>query len=123
MSWPVRLTYIVFALALTLSLALTAAPAKVSAEPDLTKWSKVKTPSQKDEVIVDNEDIISYDTMGDGSVIYAVIDDNENGEGDHLYKSEDGGTTWDDITDEITEEGLNYPMIVQVSLTTPTWWW
>jgi len=118
-----------------LSLALTAAPtAKVSAEPDLTKWSKVKTPSEKDLVIVQNSDILSIDTMGDGSVVYAVLDgvykwynsdweqgapdiDDvcENGTGDALFKSEDGGVTWDDITDELHEEGMYAPMIVSCS--------
>jgi len=137
MSWPVRLTYILFALALTLSLALTAAPtAKVSAEPDLTKWSKVKTPSEKDFVIAQQTDILSIDTMGDGSVVYAVLDGVyqyyngawvkggstgvvanvcENGVGDALFKSEDGGVTWDDITDELHEEGMYAPMIVSCS--------
>lgn len=139
-SWPVRVTYIFIALALALSLVLVAIPAKTDADPGLTKWSKVTTPSEEDKVIVQNADVISFAAGATGDVIYAVLDgvyawDDtvgvkawveggatgnvedvlEDGFGDAVFKSEDAGVTWDDITDEVQEEGMMAPMMVEVA--------
>ncbi len=135
-SWPVRVTYIFIALALALSLVLVAIPAKTDADPGLTKWSKVTTPSEEDKVIVQNADVISFAAGATGDVIYAVLDGVydwdgtawveggatgnvedvlEDGFGDAVFKSEDAGVTWDDITDEVQEEGMMAPMMVEVA--------
>lgn len=131
-SWPARAMYIALALALAFSLAAVAiSPATVDAYGE-TKWSKVTTPSIDDLVIQPGTDIIDFVASEDGDVIYAVLDgvlDNaanhdfcgdsfnncENGYGDAVVKSEDGGVTWDDITDEVQEEGIYYPMMVAVA--------
>ena len=124
--------YIALALALAFSLAAVAiAPAQVNAYGE-TKWSKVSTPSMDDLVIQPGTDIIDFAASADGETIYAIIDgkldqncvdceesmgdiDTENGYGNEVVKSTDGGVTWDDITDETQEEGLWYPMMVAIA--------
>jgi len=108
-SWPARVTYIFIALALALSLVLVAIPVKTDADPGLTKWSKVKTPSETDWVIAQDSDIYDFDIGPDGETIYAVgrgHEDNDPGDPmwSLLWKSEDGGVTWDDITDELESD-------------------
>jgi len=133
-SWPARAMYIALALALAFSLvAVVVSPASVNAYSE-TKWNKVTSPSIDDLVIQPGTDVISFAASADGNVIYAVIDgildnaanhgecsvdedfyNSENGYGDSVVKSTDGGVTWEDISDETQEEGLWYPMMVAVA--------
>jgi hypothetical protein len=125
--------YIALALTLAFSLAAVAiSPSGVNAYSE-TQWSKVTTPSIDDFVIQPGTDVISFAASADGEVVYAVVDgilddvsnhcdflddefyNSENGYGNAVLKSEDGGVTWDDITDETQEEGLYYPMMVAVA--------
>jgi hypothetical protein len=91
-----------------LSGALFAAP--VSA--DLMEWGIVNTPSWDDLVILPASDIIDYDIGGDGDTIYAALELRSectdvgvaiDGGGFALVKSEDGGVTWSDITDNLQD--------------------
>jgi len=131
-SWPARAMYIALALALAFSLvAVVLAPAKVDAYKE-TQWSKVTTPSIDDLVLQPGTDVISFAASADGDIIYAILDGTldcncngciaepdfcgrENGYGNEVVKSTDGGVTWDDITDETQEEGLWYPMMVAIA--------
>ena len=128
MNWPAKAMYIALALALAFSLAaVTIAPAKVNAYSE-TQWSKVTSPSMDDLVLQAGTDIIDFAASADGETVYAVIDgvlddtlssttggDSENGYGNEVVKSTDGGITWDDITEEVQEEGLWYPMMVAIA--------
>ncbi|MFC2024763.1 hypothetical protein ACFLTJ_04260 [Chloroflexota bacterium] len=93
--------------------ALFAAPASA----DLMEWGIVNTPSWEDIVILPASDILDYDIGGDGDIVYAVLESNYdcNGVGgvygDHpaaLVKSEDGGKTWTDITNNV-KDATNLP--------------
>jgi len=114
--WPTRVVYSLLALALAVGLIgagfVGAAPAKES------KWDDVSTPSETDKVILPDSDILDFDMGPDGETIYAVtrlpVDADHPG-GYALFKSEDAGVTWDDITDEVIEEGLNAFFLVSVA--------
>ena len=114
MSWPARAMYILVALALAVGLTMIAAPTSSGDPAKLSEWDDVSTPSKTDKVILPESDILSFDVGPDGEVIYAIA----YVAGDcALLKSEDGGVTWDDITDEVTEEGLDAFYLVSVSPT------
>jgi hypothetical protein len=130
-SWPARAIYIALALALVFSLAAVAvSPTKVDAYGE-TKWSKVSTPSLDDLVIQPGTDIIDMVASEDGMTIYAILDgeldcmcndcmengdcNEEDGYGDEVVKSTDGGVTWDDITDEVEEEDMDNPMTIAIA--------
>jgi len=108
--WLARVMYIGVALALAVSLIGVAA---VGADPAKhSEWDDVSTPSEDDFVILPDSDILDFDMGPDGEVIYAVA----YVSGDcALFKSEDSGVTWDDITDEVTEEGLTDFYLVSVA--------
>jgi hypothetical protein len=83
-----------------------------------SKWDDVSTPSETDSVILPDSDILDFDVGPDGDTIYAVAlvpEDGDHPEGCALFKSEDGGVTWDDITDEVVEEGLEAFYLVAVA--------
>ncbi|MDD5591085.1 MAG: hypothetical protein PHY18_04065, partial [Dehalococcoidales bacterium] len=102
------------ALGLTLSLgaAFIAAPA---AQADEMEWGQVNTPSWDDLVILPASDILDYAVGGDeGDIVYAVLELNSECTGvgwDYddpwgyfaLVKSDDGGVTWSDITENVVE--------------------
>jgi len=103
--------YILVAVALAISLFITAAPAsKVSAANDVVKaqWERVSTPTAKDWVLAPNSTIIDYALAEAGDVAYAIVQ-GWNYEktpatpkfGYWLLKSENGAATWTDITDAL----------------------
>jgi len=113
-AWSVRVMYMLIAAALAISLIIVAAPIqKVAADPGLSEWDKVSTPSMKDWVLAPDFVIVSFapgtDTIyvigtgHDGNVPTANIVP-------QLLKSTDEAATWKDmtegLTDEITEQGL-----------------
>lgn len=121
--WYTRAVYIFIALALAIGLTgVVAAPTQVSANPGLTEWSKVTTPSEKDWVIAPESNVVLWATGaigGDiatiGQTLYAmgsspdlVATDNPNGAA--LWKSTDSGATWSDKTSKlikcINDQGL-----------------
>jgi hypothetical protein len=110
-AWPVKAMYILIAVALAISLFITAAPAlKVSAAADDVKaeWDRVPTPTAKDWVLAPNSTIIDYALAEAGDVAYAIVE-GWNFEQDPaapkygywLLKSENGAATWTDITDAL----------------------
>lgn len=140
--WPVRAMYILIAAALAFSLIITAAPAqKVSADPGLSEWDRVSTPSEEDWVLAPESIIADFAVAAGGGVAYAIVDGWNSGEDEYGYwllKSTDGAATWDDITDALDDvidpddEDYNYidellqvacdvadPEFVAVAL----WWW
>jgi hypothetical protein len=108
-AWPVRVMYILIAAALAMGLMIMTAPAqKVSANPGLSEWTRVDTPTTDGWVLAPESDIMDFAVAEGGDVAYAVIgaynetcdDGSFTGWGYRLLKSEDGAATWDDITDD-----------------------
>ncbi|MCK4222290.1 MAG: hypothetical protein KAX25_05400, partial [Dehalococcoidia bacterium] len=119
--WHTRVIYILIALALAIGLTGIAFTPSVSADPGLTKWSKVTTPSEKNEVIIPGSNLIlwttgvtnGFETLGE--TLYAIgsspdLIDTDNPIGTALWKSTDSGATWSDKTAKvikcIEDEGL-----------------
>jgi len=102
-------------LGLTLSLgaAFIAAPA---AQADEMEWGLVNTPSWEDMVILPASDILDYAVgEGEGDIVYAVLElqsectevgfeyDTDKWKEFALVKSDDGGITWSDLTENVFE--------------------
>ncbi len=127
-SWPARVTYLFIALALALSLVLVAIPAKTDADPGLTKWSKVTTPTDSNETIIQGSDIYDFAIGPDGDTIYAIgkMPDGRSSPLDEtniaLWKSTDGGATWSDKTDKLLQDKVKlslpaeFDTLVQVAV-------
>ena len=102
--WYSKVLYLAIALALAVSLAgmtaVSAAPAEES------EWSDVTTPNAEDFSIALESDIYDFDIASDGETIYAVgmgLDEDAVECGTptaRLWKSEDGGVTWEDLTED-----------------------
>lgn len=115
-SWPARVTYIFIALALALSLAMVAIPAPTDADPGLTKWSKVTTPSEKNLTIFPGSNLYDFAVGSDGEVIYAIgegpdmndvdADKNKTEILPQLWKSTDGGATWSNKTSKLLKKNV-----------------
>jgi len=118
-AWPVKAMYVLVAAALAISLIIMAAPAqKVSANPGLSEWTRVDTPTVDGWVLAPESIIIDYALADAGEVAYAVVYsefdecfDDTDGDGDdkyygpyYLLKSDDHAATWDDITDAVIDE-------------------
>lgn len=116
-AWPVKAMYILVAAALAISLIIMAAPAqKVSANPGLSEWTRVDTPTVDGWVVAPQSTIIDYALADAGEVAYAVVYsdfdacfDDTDGDGAYygpyyLLKSDDHAATWDDITDAVIDE-------------------
>jgi hypothetical protein len=121
--WPVRAMYILIAAALAISLFITAAPAqKVSANPGLSEWDKVSTPTVQGWVLAPESYIIDFAVAAGGEVAYAIVYSEYTEcppcdgctpelEGPYyLLKSTDSAATWKSITKgikaEIDKKGL-----------------
>ena len=77
----------------------------VSASPDRLKWSIVDTPSEEGNVVVSPGEINAIVVGSDDETFYAIDIPNVT-----VYKSTDGGVTWeDDLTAALTEEGATLP--------------
>jgi len=123
-TWSVRAMYILIAAALAISLFITAAPAqKVSANPGLSEWDKVSTPTVQGFVLAPESAIYDFAVGANGTVAYAIVYSSYNyscggcvgcnpeGEGPYyLLKSTDSAATWKSITKgikaEITKKNL-----------------
>jgi hypothetical protein len=116
-TWPVKLTYILIAAALAISLIIVAAPAhKVSAANNLiatntadSQWTKVLTPDTEDAVLAPGSTISDYAVASDGEVAYAIFYSAAMSSEDwpgpwFLAKSTDGAATWGDITKAVKKE-------------------
>ena len=124
--WPVRAMYMLIAAALVISLIIIAAPAqKVSADPGLSEWDRVSTPTMEGWVLAPESTIIDYALGDGGEVAYAVVEayDEACDVGswvDHeprLLKSDDHAATWTDITDalEDVDDGESIQTIMRVA--------
>jgi len=99
-AWPVKVIYMLIAAALAISLMIIAAPTqRVSANPGLSEWTKVSTPSEEDWVLAPDSTIVDIAVAEDGGVAYAIVDKAE----DYLLKSTDSAATWKDITDALED--------------------
>ena len=114
-TWPVRAMYILIAAALVMSFALTGVfTNKVSANPGLSEWTRVTTPTTDGWVLAPDTTIIDFAVGDGGDVAYAIVygwNAAEESDGSWLLKSEDGAATWDDITDAVEDEvgdGVNF---------------
>jgi hypothetical protein len=123
-TWPVRAMYILIAVALAMGLFLTVAPAqKVSANPGLSKWDRVPTPTVQGWVLAPNSTIIDFAVAAGGEVAYTLLYStynysacgcvacNPEPEGPwYVLKSTDSCATWSSITKgiktEITKKNL-----------------
>jgi len=115
--WPVRAMYMLIAAALVISLIIVAAPAqKVSADPDLSEWSRVYTPTTDGWVLAPNTTILDYALASNGEVAYAVVH-NVTDDVYFLLKSDDYAAYWSDITDalEDVDDSYNITMLEQVA--------
>jgi len=108
-AWPVRVMYILIAVALAIGLFITAAPAqKASAANGDVKaeWDTVDTPTLEGWVLAPESTIIDYALASAGDVAYAIIygyDEDWSNEDYYLLKSDDGAATWDDLMDELED--------------------
>ena len=103
--WPVRAMYMLIAAALVISLIITAAPAlKVSADPGLSEWDRVSTPTTKGYVLAPHSWIIDFAVGDDGEVAYVIMEIMERST--HLLKSDDHAATWDDDIDDALEDEI-----------------
>ena len=119
--WPVRAMYMLIAAALVISLIIVAAPAReVSANPGLSEWTRVSTPTLEGFVVAPDSVIIDANYADGGEVAYAVVQayDEEWGSREYrLLKSDDYAATWTDITDvlEDVDDGPTIGNIVRVA--------
>jgi len=116
-AWPVRVVYILIAAALAMGLMITMAPAqKVSANPGLSEWTPVDTPTTDGWLVAPESDIMDFAVAEGGDVAYVVVhaDDDECSLNftNRLLKSEDGAATWDEIADEDWAEDGYAPLAV-----------
>ena len=97
--WHTKAIYLVVALVMALSLAAIAAPTNnVSADPGLSRWSKVATPdlnSSLDNKIRQGSDLKDFAVSSDGETIYVIGDLNGVPK---LWKSTNGGASFIDKT-------------------------
>ena len=110
--WSGRLFYVVIAVVMTFGLLLApaSAPPVIAAEVN-AEWDKVDTPNMDDWKIATGSDLYVPALGIDGQRLYVIgsMWEDSNGDGyinfteetPRLWKSEDGGATWDDISDNV----------------------
>ena len=74
------------------------------AHPGAVRWSTVDTPSNAGNTIASPSEINAIAIGSDGRTFYAV--DTSQGK---IYKSTNGGTTWDDLTQNLANAGAALP--------------
>jgi len=123
-AWPVRAMYILIAVALAISLFITAAPAqKVSGDctADVcAEWERVSTPTMDGFVLAPGSTILDYALDDTGEVAYTVVeawDEDWDTYDYRLLKSDDHAATWEDITDalEDVDDSYNITQLLQVA--------
>jgi len=112
--WPVRAMYMLVAVALVISLVITAAPpAAVAATGGDVKaeWDRVATPSMEDWVLAPESRIVDYAVADAGRVAYAIVETGMRPDVPvkdwapwYLVKSTTHAATWRDITRGIQRE-------------------
>jgi hypothetical protein len=127
----VRAMYILIAVALAISLFITAAPAqKVSGDctADVcAEWERVSTPTVEDWTLAPESTILDYALDSAGEVAYAVVysdydmDGNGTAEGFCLLKSDDHAATWEDITNNLEDALDTGESITMIKLVATDW--
>jgi hypothetical protein len=118
--------YILIAAALAISLILTGAfTQKVSADPGLSEWTRVSTPTVEDWVLAPDSVIYDYALADGGETAYAVVyaydedcsADSPTDDDYRLLKSDDHAATWTDITDalEDVDDGPSITSLLHVA--------
>lgn len=128
MSWPSRVIYIAIALALVISLGLLVIAPKTNADPGLTKWTKVTTPSETNKTIFPASNLYDFAVGPDGETIYAIgeaVDkDDVDDDSDvaeilpHLWKSTDGGATWANNSSKLVKENVKLSLPAEFQILT-----
>ncbi len=129
-SWPSRAIYIIIALALAISLAgIAAVPSNTDADPGLTKWTKVTTPSEVDQTIEPGSNLYDFAVGGaEGDVVYVIGEgpdaDDVDGDGNkteilpHLWVSTDGGATWSNKTGKLLQKNVKLDLPAEFAVLT-----
>jgi len=106
--WPRRLIYLGIAVLMTLGLLLAPAMAPQASAADVdAEWKMPGTPNTDDWTVAPGAKISVPAVAPGGEVIYVVgkgYDDNDWCSGNYtarLWKSEDSGVVWDDLTDKV----------------------
>jgi photosystem II stability/assembly factor-like uncharacterized protein len=89
-------------LLMLLLLCATLVPLPAQADSAL-KWEEIDKPGTNGNVVVSPSEV-SEIAIGSSGVLYAVDSANSA-----LYRSLDGGATWEDITDKLASEGAGLP--------------
>jgi hypothetical protein len=89
-------------LLMLLLLCATLVPLPAQADSAL-KWEEIDKPGTNGNVVVSPSEV-SEIAIGSSGVLYAVDSSNST-----LYRSLDGGVTWEDITDKLAGEGAGLP--------------
>ena len=125
--WPVRAMYMLVAVALAISLIITAAPSPTvlaaTASNVTAEWDRIDTPTMDGFVVAPDSTIIDYALASQGEVAYAVVrayDEDWDDYGYRLLKSTDHAATWTDITDALedvidVDDGDYIDVLVQVA--------
>jgi len=125
-TWPVRAMYILIAAALAMSLIMTGTFTRmVSADPGLSEWDRVSTPTTDDWVLAPESMIIDFAVAEDGEVAYAIVNSKYDMDGDLsdegycLLKSDDHAATWKDLTgdlkDQLDDDGYTLQSLLRVA--------
>jgi len=78
-------------------------PFPAQAETAALKWVEVDKPGTSGNVVVSPSEV-SEIAIGSNGVLYAIDSENSG-----VYRSLDGGVTWEDITDKLAGEGAGLP--------------
>lgn len=93
-----------YACGLLMLLLLCATLVPLPAQADsVLKWEEIDKPGANGNVVVSPSEV-SEIAIGSSGVLYAVDSANSA-----LYRSLDGGVTWEDITDKLASEGAGLP--------------
>jgi photosystem II stability/assembly factor-like uncharacterized protein len=90
-------------LLVVLLLSALLAPSPAQAEPAALRWTSVDKPGTTGNVVVSPSEV-SEIAIGSNGVLYAI--DSENSK---VYRSLDGGVTWEDITFSLADAGAGLP--------------
>jgi hypothetical protein len=94
-----------FALSALVTILFIIIPVKsASANPAAVQWSTVDTPTSTGNVIASTSEINSIAIGIDGRTFYAIDIPNSK-----VYKSSDGGVTWNDLSGHLVSNGATLP--------------
>jgi hypothetical protein len=104
---------ILVVVALVLSLISPVSVKPVSADPSILAWSVIDTPSQLNNIVVTPSEVNDMAIGPDNYTIYALDIPSQNSSGSlgRLYKSGDGGITWqNELSAQLIADGAFMPV-------------